>query len=119
MTNKLETDQNMLRAYALDDAINTLTDEQVCHWAFGNPNTGTCPEALAKRCNLDNWIDAMSTDDEWKVYKKAYEAAMQAGIKVCEDVDFDDDWGENGEEDDTINAAVDAAKEAVAKLTGR
>ena len=100
MTNRLETNRNMLREYALDDATNTL------YWNHCIINRYVvfekAEELKAQRCDLDNWIDERSTDREWKHYKAAYEVAIQAGIRSYK-------------ADGDINKAIAAANTAIRK----
>jgi len=109
----LETDTESLKAFALDDAINTLTGEQVAYWADGKFDQPGYDDR-ARRSDLKNWLDCEGSEREWQIYKQAFEAAMRAGIAICDKVEFTENWGENDEEEETINAAVDAAKAAVA-----
>ena len=110
-----ETDTDALRAFALDDAINTLTGEQVAYWNSGNFNMPYFNDR-ARRPDLDNWLDCRSSEREWKIYKKAYEVAMRSGIVVLEKVEFTTKWDVNND-DEAMNNSVDAAKAAVEALS--
>jgi hypothetical protein len=110
-----ETDTDALRSFALDDAINTLTGEQVAYWNSGMLDQ---PRFSGKACrpDLDNWLDCRSSESEWKTYKQAFESAMRAGIAVLEKVEFTPEWDVD-DDDEATNDAVDAAKAAVEALS--
>lgn len=70
-----------INSYALDDAIETFTQEQLAHWYC---DVDQPPEP--KQQWLDGWLHRRSTHDEFLQYKAAFRRYLRRAVRKLDEL---------------------------------
>lgn len=70
-----------IEGYALDDAIETFTEEQLAYWYC---DVAQPPEP--KRKWIDGWLFRQSTEREWLDYRSAYRRYLRRAMSKLNDL---------------------------------